>query len=290
MLFIIVLSGAIYQQREAASASAVLAHLQADEQHLALLMERSAQVTSSSAGLKALLDESETQFKKLEPRLYRPDDKKALDALFSQVASAGRLDVTNIAEDPVGEQGAFKVHTFQVRMQGPMNGLAAWTEAVFRQKTLMLVDRVSVVSPEYQFSRVKLKATIRVFESKAPDSIVGTPLNASDLETKLDYLEGKSADDPVYGATMKSVQEKAAALSAQKDVLVEASRQERTQAGYTQLLAEFADLDAQARSNKKQVADALPTLYSRVQKSTLGSAAILIQGKEVRFPEVTVDD
>lgn len=289
-LLIMGLSFAIYQQRESTAQAAILARLQTDEQHLTLLTERTSQVTSSAEALRTLLTTSETQFKKIEPRLFHTDDKKALESLFSQVASAGRLDVTAVQSDPDKEDGAFIVHTWQVRMQGPMNGLPAWAEAIFRQRPLLLVDRVSVVSPEYQFQRVKIKATIRVFEAKAAESILGQPLTAADLDVKLDYLEGKSADNAVYGPTMKSVQDKAQALAAQKDALIEASREERAQAGYTQLLAQFNDLDALSKANRKQILDAFPTLYSRVQKSPLGSAAVLVQGKEVRFPEVTVDD
>ena len=289
-ILIMGLSFAIYQQRESTAQAAILGRLQTDEQHLTLLAERTAQVTASAEALRSLLDTSEAQFKKIDPRLFHADDKKALEALFSQVASAGRLDVTAVQTEPDKDDGAFTVHTYQVRMQGPMNGLPAWAEAVFRQRPLMLVDRVSVVSPEYQFQRVKIKATVRVFEAKAADAIVGQPLTAPELEVKLDYLEGKSVDNAVYGATMKSVQEKSQALSAQKDALIEASREERAQAGYTQLLAQFNELDALAKANRKQILDAFPTLYSRVQKSPLGSAAVLVQGKEVRFPEVTVDD
>lgn len=289
-LLIMGLSGAIYSQRQAAAQAETLQRLEADVQRLALVTERADAIVRQLPDLKLSRDAAAEQSKKTEGRVYKADNRTAFEALVSQVASAGRFDVTKIDSAGVQDSGPFREMTFTVQMLGPISGVSAWTEALFRQRMIILVDGISVTSPDSQLQRARVKATVRVFEPKPIDTILGTPFAPATLDIPLDYLQDKNPEDSVYGTAMKDAQQKAEHLNGLKATVVEAAKVESELAGYTAIAEGIKKLEEQTKVNRKQILDNLSTLFSRLQKSQVGSAALLIQGGNVRFPEVTPDE
>ncbi|MFM7201419.1 MAG: type 4a pilus biogenesis protein PilO [Myxococcota bacterium] len=285
-----VLASSLYFQRQAAAESYLAARLDADIQRLTLLDERTKPLIEKQAEVQARRESLAAEFAKRESRLYKADEQKALEAMFSQVASAARFDVEKIENGGTNTTDAYKEHVFHIRMLGPIGGISAWAEAVNRQNKVVVIDRISVVSPEYQTSRARIKGTVRVFEALTPEKVGGEEFPATRLDIALDYQADKDPASVPYGEKLTTVRTLAQSLGERKPALIAAAQEERLLSGYTKLVDGLNKADAEAKTNRKLVVDKLPTLASRFQTSTLGSAALLISAGEARFPEVAVDD
>lgn len=285
-----VLATSFYLQRQAAAESYLTARLDADVQRLTLLDERTKPLLEKQADVLARRESLAADFAKREPRLFKPEDAKSLEAMFAQVASAARFDVEKVESGGTNTTEAFKEHVYHIRMLGSIGGIAAWADAVARQNKLVVIDRISVVSPEYQVNRARIKGTVRVFEPLAPEKVGGDEFPASRLDVPLDYQADKDPASASYGDKLTAVRTLSQTLTDRKPALLEAAKEERLLMGYTKLVEGLNRADAEAKTNRRLVVDKLPTLVSRFQTSTLGSAALLISAGEARFPEVATDD
>lgn len=293
-VLLIVIAGllfAIHAQRQTTHQSHLKEQLELDGRRMDLVSEKARRVTSQMPSLKERVEQLQGRWQQVQGRLFHPGDQPEIEATIKQsVASAG-LELVDIEASSVEPQEAFKGHVFNIRMTGNMTSLPAWAESFYRQRRMVRLDRVSVVSPDLRFQKFKLRATVRYFEPLDPAQLVPGEFPMNRLDIPLSYVSPDDQEsDPVFGQTLQATRQKAEALAGLKNDLSEAAKLEKQIAGLEKLLAGVKALEDQVRSNRALALQNLPTLYIRVRNSPVGSAAMLIQGNDVKFPELAGDE
>ncbi len=291
VIAIIGLVAAIYFQRQSASRAQLKERLLLDGQRIEAISEKAKLITPHIPMLEQQAQTLEQQFQGVVGRLYKETDRPAIESFLNQIARTSQLDLAGIEDVTVEEGPLFKEHVLNVRMTGPMKNLPVWADKFFSQEKIVRVDRVSVVSPDYKFQKVKLKATIRLFEPNDPMTVAPGEIDFDRFGVDLSYVPPDAdTEDPEYGAALREARSKAEELDALKKDLASAEILERKIAGLQKLLAGTQSLVNEMETNRRTVMENLPTLYIRVRNSPLGSAALTVQGDQVRFPEIAGDD
>jgi len=291
VLIIIALSVAIVHQRQAGEKARLKARLEQDERRMEVLSGKAETITEHVANLRLHNQGLEERWVAAQPLLYSRENRPQIESFLGDAAVAANLTLTTVEEVSVDETETYLEHVLNIRMEGPMRNIPAWADRFFRQPRLVLVDRIAIVSPDYLFRKVRIKATIRYFQPRDPEQIIPNSFPVERFEVPLDYLTAETdASDPVYGQAMASAQAQSKSLSDMHDELEEAARLEKRYAALTKLLIRLRSLQEEVRDCQNAVLENLPTLYLRVRNSPLGSVAMVISGESPRFPEITVDD
>ncbi len=291
VLLIIALVAAIYLQRRAVDRAQLKERLLLDSQRLDAISEKAKLVTPHLPELKERAQALEEAFKKWQPRFYTDMDRPAVESFLNQITRTSQFELLGIEDVAVDENALFKEHVMNVRMRGPAKNLPVWANKFFSQQKLAHIDRISVISPDYKFQNVKIKVTLRYFEPRDVMQVAPDKIDLDRFGVDLSYVPPDAdPDDPEYGEVLERTLNQARALDAMKKELADADVHERKIAGLQKLLREAQRLAESVASNRDLVLENLPTLYVRVRNSPLGSAALVVHGDTVTFPEIAGDD
>lgn len=292
LVFLILgLVAAIYYQRRTINESQLMERLQLDGRRMDVISDKARMVTPHIPILKEKSADLQARYDQLRDRLYDPKQRPALESFLNQITRTSQLDLSGIEDVSIDEKPAFREHVLNVRMYGPMTNLPVWANKFFQQKTLARIDRISVISPDYKFQRVRLKATIRYFEPQDLSKIMPDGIDLERFNIDLSYIsDSEDKADSEYGKAIADAKEKASALATLRQELAGAQNLENQIYGLDKLVSDTGALIQGVETNRTTVLENLPTLYIRARNSPLGSAALLVQGGEARFPEVTGDD
>jgi Tfp pilus assembly protein PilO len=293
-VLLILIAGLIYaivQQRQSTYRTHLKEQLDLDGRRIEVISEKARVVTRQIPMLKERLASLQQRWQQVQGRMYRPEDSAEIEGILKQIAGNAQLEFVGLEPGSVEDTGNFREHVLNIRMSGNQTNLPAWADAFFKQRRLAKLDRISVISPDLQFQKFKLKATVRYFEPKDPAQLVPGQIPLERFDVPLNYLtNSEDASDPVYGKSLEQTKQKATELNGLKTELDEAGKLEKQIAVLEKLLAAERALEDQLRSNRNTALQNLPTLYIRVRNSPVGSAALLLTGNDVKFPELAGDE
>jgi len=291
LLVIIGLTAAIFLQRQEGDKALLKARLLLDGKRMEVIAERARMVSQQLPTLKEQNEGVKERWKQVQGRTYQPTDRAELESVLSQIATGAQLKIVRFEDQAVREGPLFREHEFLVRLSGPMTNLPAWAEAFYKQRRLGLIDRISVVSPDYLFQKVRITVLVHYFEARDPATILAAPIPIEKFDVPLTYLGNQETPaDPVYGETLVRVREKVSTLSTLRGELKIAGQLEKQIAGTQQLVEAWKAVEEKARANRRTTLEHLPALYLQVRNSPLGSVAMLVQEGNVRFVEVAGDE
>ena len=261
-----------------------------DEKKMILIEKKAGPITAQIPLLLQRADALNDEWQRERTRLFSDEAWPDIESFLGRIAKQSGFQLVAIEKGPVSDFESFRTHLFDIRMVGPMRNIPRWVELFYGQEYPVLVDRISAVTPEHQYDKVKIKATVRYFEPQDPEQIVTETMPMEPFTISLNYAKPTGADGSLYEDALARAKEQQKHLQKLHNELRETRRLEKRIQALTSLLETLRGIDTNKEINRQVILDNLSTLYLRVQKSPLGSIALMVDGTKVLFPEVNLDD